>query len=175
MTPEEFLEILVTKDWASSGGSTVENDSYNKDYPKGVWQRDVIKKNGQYYPPSGVKVDIIALPDIVKDAYSVPHNGSTVNVPATVMKAFRMEVTGPDFQGREPLNSARFVIYGDKAISSSISISATKSIVVHVGLREIDGRQVMVNEIVWNVQPKTSDVGSEKFYDIQKWYCCGYP
>ena len=94
MTPEEFLEILVTKDWASSGGSTVENDSYNKDYPKGVWQRDVIKK---------------------------------------------------------------------------------KSIVVHVGLREIDGRQVMVNEIVWNVQSKSSDVGSETFYDIQKWYCCGYP
>ncbi len=176
MTPNDFVIILLDKTWKSSGRSTLGNDTYNK-YPDGSWQKDLVDSNVAYYPPAGTQITIVNVEIVTKDAYKVPHNGDIIDVPKKSFTTFRMKVeSSTNFSGKAALNGARFTVMGDHAISTPLAISSTKSVVLDVRLLQLaNGKYIMVNELIWCAQyePEASD--SAEFYDIQKWYCCGYP
>lgn len=172
MSAESFLEILTSKTWRSDGSNTVENVQYNANVIE--WQKRLIEKNLDYYPPEGVKIKVIPH-DIVRPAYSVPHHGHDVKVPATVIKTFRREITGTDFSGKELLAGARYTVKGDHAVSSPMVINNSLGLTISVSLTTLEsGKIVMVNELMWSAQHE-NDTSKEPFYDVQKWYCCGYP
>ncbi|MBU2098793.1 MAG: hypothetical protein KKD00_08520 [Gammaproteobacteria bacterium] len=174
MTTNQFLTDLVSKSWSSKGDNTLKNPLFNR-YSKGDWRYDLIMDNQDYYPPGNVHVKVIPL-DVIRDEYTVPHDGHDVPVPASTLKTFTLEVTGDDFAGKEAINAARFIVMGDHAVSSPLRISNTKSVVIVVRLHKLDsGKLVMVNELIWSVQYENEQTGAQTFYDIQKWYCCGYP
>jgi hypothetical protein len=174
MTEEEFLMKLTSTEWRSKGDSTLRNKAFNP-YPAGGWQEKLILGNQEYYPPGNVHIKVNPL-DVQRGKYAIPHDGHDINVPATVIKTFSLDVSGDEFAGRELLQSARFIVLGDHAVSSPMTISSSKSVVIHVRLFTLpSGKLVMVNELIWSVQYESNQMGSEAFYDIQKWYCCGYP
>jgi hypothetical protein len=174
MATEDFLTRLASTEWRSKGDSTLRNRKFN-DYPAGDWRTQLILDNEQYYPPGKVHIKVIPL-EVPRGKYSVPHDGHDVPVPASVLKTFSLEVSGDEFAGKELLNSARFIVLGDHAVSSPMPISSSKSVVIVVRLFTLpSGKLVMVNELIWSVQYKSDQIGSETFYDIQKWYCCRYP
>lgn len=172
---QDFLTRLMSKTWASNGDNTVENSEFNP-FPEEDWRRKLIEKNFKYYPPGKVNIKIHPK-EIIRDEYSVPHAGKDVIVPKQTISTFTMEVTGTHFDGKEMLNAARFVILGDHAVSSPMTIPAEdKAVYIVVRLLELDtGRLIMVNELIWSVQYQNNQTNSQKFHDIQKWYCCGYP
>tara|TARA_R110001592_G_scaffold72974_1_gene223008 strand:+ start:1828 stop:2349 length:522 start_codon:yes stop_codon:yes gene_type:complete len=170
----KFLSDLESKIWKSSKSNTVSNPEYNK-YPVGDWRLGLVEDKDSYYPPEGVEINIVSFP-LVRDAYSVDSNGASVQVPRMEQEAFHMVVTGDDFKGKEALQTARFIVYCDHAVSNPVKVNIDLYVVIHVRLRMLDsGRLVMVNELIWSVEEKDRLPGNTKFYDIQKWYCCGYP
>jgi len=174
MTAENFWEDIKGSEWRSKGDSTLRNSEFN-DYSAGDWRKQLILDNEQYYPPGNVRIKVKAQ-EITRGKYTVPHHAKPVTVPETIIKTFTLEVSGDEFAGKELLASARFIVMGDHAVSSPITISSTKSVVIVVRLNTpTGGKQVMVNELIWSVQYESSQAGSQTFYDIQKWYCCRYP
>ena len=174
MAATKFMSDLVSKTWKSSGMSTVNNDEYNT-YPPGDWRRALIEAKDSYYPPAGVEIEIDSFL-LVREAYSVDDKGSKIHVPRAEQEAFHMKVSGTQFPGREALNTARFIVYGDHAVSNPVKVGLNLYVVIHVRLRMLDsGRLVMVNELIWSAEKESTQIGSETFYDVQKWYCCGYP
>ncbi len=174
MTDIDFLAKLVSTEWRSKGDSTLRNKDFNP-YPSGDWQEKLILGNEQYYPPGNVHIKVNPL-EVPRGRYAIPHNGHEVEVPETVLKTFSLTVTGDEFAGKELLNAARFIVMGDHAVSSPMPISSSKSVVIHVRLFTLPGGKLaMVNELIWSVQYENNQTNSQAFYDIQKWYCCGYP
>jgi hypothetical protein len=116
--------------------------------------------------------------DITRSAYTIIHaDGTPVPVPEEVIQTFTLKVTGDDFDGKEKLESARFIVMGDRAISSPIPIKKDLSLVIQVRLYPVrhNGKCVMVNELIWTAEYESTQQTSAVFYDIQKWYCCGFP
>lgn len=174
MALSSLMSGLLSKQWRSSGKSTVHNREYNN-YPEGDWRRKLIEAKNDYYPPENVDIEIVQS-NIIREAYSVDSSSGTIYVPRVELEAFRMEVTGDDFAGKKALRSARFIVNSDHAVSNPLLVLPSLSVVVHVRLRTLDsGRLTMVNELVWSMESESEDAGSQKFYDIQKWFCCGYP
>jgi len=178
MAATDLLSDLVSKEWQSNGLCTLDIPGFDP-YKPGEWRHGLIHENDSYYPPAGVRIRVIT-EAVPRAEYKVPHNGKDITVPATALKTFSLEVTGTDFDGRDLLNAARFVVMGEHAVSSPMIITMPKgkmkSVVVVVRCQRMDdGKLVMVNELIWSVQYESNQTGSEAFYDIQKWYCCGYP
>jgi hypothetical protein len=174
MTEDEFLIRLTSTEWRSKGDSTLKNKAFNP-YPSESWQEKLILGNQEYYPPGNVHIKVNPL-EVQRGKYAIPHDGHDIKVPETVIKTFSLDVSGDEFAGKELLQSARFIVLGDHAVSSPMTISSSKSVVIHVRLFTLpSGKLVMVNELIWSVQYESNQTGSKAFYDIQKWYCCGYP
>jgi len=174
MQADEFWAQIKDSEWRSKGGSTVRNKQFNP-YPDDDWREDLILDNEQYYPPSGVRIKVLAQ-EVSRPEYAVDHHGKPETVPATTLKTFKLEIDGDDFLGKEKLREARFLVVGDHAISSPLTISNTKSVVILVRLYTAkDGKQVMVNELIWSVQYDRKTGSGAAFHDIQKWFCCRYP
>lgn len=170
MSAEDFLKKLTSQTWTSRGDSTVDNTDYNP-YGETDWRTDVILANEDYYPPENVQITVIPN-DVPRLQYKVPQKNPKATVPATVLKTFSLKITGWNFSGKKDLESARYVIKGDHAVSSPIALSSTKSLVIYVRLRTLDsGKLVMVNELMWSVQRNPGNQ-NETFHDIQMWYCC---
>lgn len=174
MTADEFLRILTEKSWKSKGDNTLENTQFHGCKP-GDWRYQLIQDNTKYYPPGNVSVEVCAS-DVTRDEYQVPHGDHTVTVPATVLRTFKLKVTGDKFDGMALMNSARFIVLGDHAISSPMKTKDGKPFMILMRLFETDQKKmIMVNELIWVVQYGTDENDSDTFYDIQKWYCCGLP
>lgn len=175
MAESKFLSDLKSKTWRSSGKSTVKNEDYNP-YPQGDWRRGLLEAKDSYYPPAGVEIKILSFP-IVREAYSVvDSDGNKIVVPRVELEAFHLKITGTEFPGKEALSTARFIVNGDHAISNPVKVDINLYVVIHVRLRELkSGRLAMVNELIWSAEKQSTQIGSDIFYDIQKWYCCEYP
>lgn len=175
MAESKFLSDLKSKAWKSSGKSTVYNDEYNP-YPQDDWRRGLLEAKDSYYPPAGVDIKILSFP-IVRESYSVEDSdGNKIVVPRVELEAFQLKITGTEFPGKEALGSARFIVNGNHAISNPVKVDINLYVVIHVRLRKLDsGRLAMVNELIWSAEKQSTQIGSDSFYDIQKWFCCGYP
>ncbi|MDH7944290.1 hypothetical protein QGM61_10705 [Pseudohongiella sp. SYSU M77423] len=174
MSANDFWMDIQNSEWHSVGGSTVRNKQFNP-FPDDDWRAGLVRDNEPYYPPSGVHIKIKSQEE-TRGEYSVDHHGKPEQVPATKLRTFTLEISGDDFLGKEALSAARFLVVGDHAISSPLTLSSTKSVVVLVRLYTAsDGKQVMVNELIWSVQYDKTPGSTKTFYDIQKWFCCRYP
>lgn len=177
-TESDFLTLLCSKTWSSNKDNTLNNPQYNK-LPQTDWRYDLIQNNSGYYPPDNVNIEI-SDQTFVRDGYKAPNGKETddVYIPDSAVYTFTMKVTGDDFQGKAALNAARFTVYGDLAISTPIVTDKASgvSVVIVVKIKDFGkNRLIMVNELIWSVQYQGGSPGSQEFYDIQKWYCCGYP
>lgn len=173
----DFIQLLCSKTWSSNKDNTLDNPQFNK-YKPSDWQYKLIQANSGYYPPEQVDIKIVDQ-SFTRDGYMAPHGQESddIHIPDTKVYAFSMEVSGKDFQGKALLNEAQFIVIGDHAVSTPMVDKASgKSLIILVRIKDFGkNRLIMVNELIWSVQYGGSSTNSQKFYDIQKWYCCGYP
>lgn len=172
----DFITLLCSKKWSSAEKNTLHNKQFNK-YPSTDWRSILVNDNSDYYPPLGVDVEIEDH-TYVKEAYKAPNGLETddIYIPDTAIYTFTMKVTGKDFQGKAHLNEARFIVLGDHAVSTPMLVNRAegKSIIMVVRVKDFgNNKLVMVNDIIWSVQFDDDQTKSQKFYDMQKWYCCG--
>lgn len=177
MTSEEFMAILINKQWTTNPHSTWDNKSYNaENYKKHKDAWKLIEAKQAYYPGGAAPLEVITQSELVP-AYAVESSNpekAPITVPAKIKYSFYLRSADESAEFQAAFVGKKYYVHNGIAVSEPILVTEKWSLVDYVRLSQGgNGTWAMVHEIHWGAEVIEEERKSKfYFHDVQMWYCC---